>query len=229
MAETCLYFVSQGAARVYGFEIDVENYRMGLENVRLNNMADRVHIYNQLATYNSIKDLIYEHGLRNVLLKIDCEGCEYEILENADPLTFKNVNDIVLEYHGRPKPLIGRLTKLGYGIKLKRGMTFQPWGIVYATRGLASYCITWPNLYAFARDGDRVKSSELGFLDKNFLAGAWGFGEDVITYAEATFPLKIQNTTMVGNARINFVHSVMKDLKLTDGIKKYSYSRAAEV
>jgi hypothetical protein len=52
----------------------------------------------------------------------------------------------------------------------------------------------------------------------------------VITYAKATFPLKIQNTTMVGNARINFVHSVMKkDLKLTDGIKKYSYSRAAEV
>jgi hypothetical protein len=142
MAETCLYFVSQGAARVYGFEIDAENYRMGLENVRLNNMADRVHIYNQLATYNSIKELIHEHGLRNVFLKIDCEGCEYEILENADPLTFRNVNDIVLEYHGRPKPLIERLTKLGYEIKRKRGMIFQPWGIVYATRGLATYCIT---------------------------------------------------------------------------------------
>jgi Ribosomal protein L11 methyltransferase (PrmA) len=142
MAETCLYFVRQGAAKVYGFEIDVENYRIGLENIRLNNMADRVHIYNQPATYASIKNLIYAHVLKNVFLKIDCDGCEYEILENADPLTFKNVNDIVLEYHGRPKRLIERLTKLGYGTKRKRGLIFQPWGMVYATRELAAYCIT---------------------------------------------------------------------------------------
>jgi hypothetical protein len=127
MAETCLYFAKQGASKVYGFEIDRENYNIGQENIKLNNMTDKIYLYHQAATYESIRNLITQYDLKNIFLKIDCEGCEYEILENADPITFKNVDDIVLEYHKQPEPLMQKLTKIGYTVKRKKE-------IIYATK-----------------------------------------------------------------------------------------------
>ena len=135
MAETCLYFAKQGASKVYGFEIDVENYNIGLENIRLNNMTDKIRLYLQSATHESIRDLIAQYDLKDIFLKIDCEGCEYEILENADPETFRNINDIVLEYHRQPGPLMLKLIELGYSVKRKQGLIFQSnQGIMYASR-----------------------------------------------------------------------------------------------
>jgi hypothetical protein len=120
MAETCLYFVKQGAAKVFGFEIDMEYYNIGQENIKLNNMTDKIQLFHQPATSEAIRNLITQYDLKDIFLKIDCEGCEYEILENADPITFKNINDIVLEYHRQPEPLIRKLTKLGYNVKRKK-------------------------------------------------------------------------------------------------------------
>jgi hypothetical protein len=134
MAETCLYFVKQGASRVFGFEINIENYNIGLENTKLNNMTDKIQLYHQPATYESIRNLITLYDLKDIFLKIDCEGCEYEIIENADPITFENINDIVLEYHRQSEPLMQKLIKLGYGVR-KQGMIFQPHqGIIFATK-----------------------------------------------------------------------------------------------
>lgn len=134
MAETCLYFVKQGASRVFGFEINIENYNIGLENTKLNNMTDKIQLYHQPATYESIRNLITQYDLKDIFLKIDCEGCEYEIIENADPITFENINDIVLEYHRQSEPLMQKLIKLGYGVR-KQGMIFQHHrGIIFATK-----------------------------------------------------------------------------------------------
>ena len=33
------------------------------------------------------------------LLKIDCEGAEYDILMNADPACWRHIRHIVMEYH----------------------------------------------------------------------------------------------------------------------------------
>lgn len=33
-------------------------------------------------------------------LKLDCEGCEYEIIEKLDPSLFE---EIIVEYHSQPK------------------------------------------------------------------------------------------------------------------------------
>jgi hypothetical protein len=135
MAESAIYFAMHGASKVYGFEIDRENYNIGQENVKLNNMTDKIYLYHQTATYESIRNLITHYDLKNIFLKIDCEGCEYKILENADCLTFEKITDVVLEYHRQPEPLMQKLIKLGFGVKRKGVIMFKHTpGIIYATR-----------------------------------------------------------------------------------------------
>ena len=48
----------------------------------------------------SLDDVFQKHAIeRCALLKIDCEGSEYEILEKASPETFSRITRIVGEYH----------------------------------------------------------------------------------------------------------------------------------
>lgn len=58
---------------------------------------------------------------QNVVLKIDCEGAEYDILLDSDDSVFKRVRAIILEIHSDrhpdhkgPEPIHKRLTDLGF-------------------------------------------------------------------------------------------------------------------
>ena len=49
------------------------------------------------------------------LVKMDCEGGEYDILLNTEPLAFDRVDEMRLEYHRGPKgALFSRVKDLGY-------------------------------------------------------------------------------------------------------------------
>jgi len=129
IGDSSLYFVSRGASKVYGFEIDRENYNLAEENIKLNNMEGKIYIYNQKATYESIKNLINKYGLKNIFMKLDCEGCEYDIIMNTDAQTFENITDVVLEYHEQSEPLMQKLRELGFTTRRKKE-------IIYSTRKL---------------------------------------------------------------------------------------------
>ncbi len=48
----------------------------------------------------ALDDLFQENGLTHCdFLKVDCEGCEFEILLNAAPEVLQRINHICLEYH----------------------------------------------------------------------------------------------------------------------------------
>lgn len=48
----------------------------------------------------SLDDLFQANDLAHCdFLKIDCEGCEFQVLFNASPVTLKNIDHICLEYH----------------------------------------------------------------------------------------------------------------------------------
>jgi 16S rRNA G966 N2-methylase RsmD len=124
IADTPIYFASMGASKVYGFEPDVERYGLALQNINLNNMTDKIQIFNTEANSESLANLILQYGLKNVFLKIDCEGCEYEMIANTEDDMFQNIRDVVLEYHKNPKPLIERLAKLGFKVKRRNEIIF---------------------------------------------------------------------------------------------------------
>lgn len=114
IGDTALFFCKRGA-RVYGYEIMQDRYNAALENIRLNHMQDRVTIFNEPATADRINTLIQKNGWENVFLKIDCEGCEYELVPRMD---FSKITDVIMEYHDDPKPLLSILQNAGFSTKL---------------------------------------------------------------------------------------------------------------
>jgi 16S rRNA G966 N2-methylase RsmD len=133
--DSSLYFVTRGASKVYGFEIDPEFYRLAQQNVELNNLSDTICLYQKDANSTSLEALILESSLKNVFLKMDCEGCEYEIVENMNAEAFKNVTDVVMEYHKQSEPLVRRLRSLGFKVRCKKSIfPRKAEGMIFAKR-----------------------------------------------------------------------------------------------
>jgi FkbM family methyltransferase len=68
------------------------------------------------------------------LLKIDCEGGEYDILLSASDAVLQTIGTVICEYHPTPKhrkdELVGRLTSAGFHVESDS----LPLGFIYATR-----------------------------------------------------------------------------------------------
>jgi 16S rRNA G966 N2-methylase RsmD len=127
IGDSSLYFSSLGAAKVYGFEVDSHRFETALRNAELNNLSEKITLFNHGATADSIQDIILGNNFNDVFLKMDCEGCEYEVLLGLSREVFQRVTEIVLEYHKSPKPLLGKLQDLNYRISTEKS-------IIYAMR-----------------------------------------------------------------------------------------------
>ena len=78
-------------------------------------------------------------GKKIDLMKLDCEGAEYEILLNQDPKFFKKINRIIMEYHDLDEKRNFRvLTKyfeeLGYHVKRYDNRVHKNLGYLFADR-----------------------------------------------------------------------------------------------
>lgn len=161
--DTALYFASKGA-KVYGFEPVKEFYEMALKNFKLNEkLNENIKIYNYGVSYkkgklnidsmDSVSDYVsnndsYEVKIVSIddivkhvkpdLLKMDCEGCEFEIIEHCDMSIF---NEIILEYHSKMvgkdyKKLIEKLENDGFTIDVSpiRRDNVKDIGIMHAIK-----------------------------------------------------------------------------------------------
>lgn len=80
----------------------------------------------------SLKDIIYQYGLSKIdLLKMDCEGCEYEVFQNIDEETFSIINTIILEFHEGLKFLPDLLKGHGFQVNYEQSTKL---GILKASR-----------------------------------------------------------------------------------------------
>lgn len=67
----------------------------------------------------TIKDIFNKYQIEPKILKMDCEGSEYDIIKNTDLSMF---NEIIVEYHAfltglNPKILINKLKNQGFKVK----------------------------------------------------------------------------------------------------------------
>ena len=128
IGDSPIYFILKGAKKVYAIEPHPDAYNEMLENIKLNNMEDKIIPINMGISYekdyinistttadtqvtllksegNGIKvsagklsDIIDKYNVDAQVLKMDCEGCEYDIiLKDYD--TIKEFEEIELEYH----------------------------------------------------------------------------------------------------------------------------------
>jgi len=68
----------------------------------------------------TLSDVINGYGIhRGAVLKMDCEGCEYEALLHASPEDLKRFEEIIIEYHNGYKELKRFLESLGFDVEIK--------------------------------------------------------------------------------------------------------------
>jgi FkbM family methyltransferase len=81
----------------------------------------------------SFQSLLEYTGLEEVdVVKLDCEGSEYDILLGTPDSVLKRVRKYIIEYHNGPGVLVKRLDDLGYKVREKfRGGAI---GLLYAER-----------------------------------------------------------------------------------------------
>ena len=119
--DSAIYFLSCDAIHVYGYDPNMERYKLGLENIATNNLYNKIILYNELATADKINALMKEKDLHNVFLKIDCEGCEYGLIKG---LNLSHITEMALEYHHKAEPLIYLLKANSFKIKTRNEIIF---------------------------------------------------------------------------------------------------------
>ena len=67
----------------------------------------------------TLETLVREYEISNGVLKMDCEGCEYEVINSVEPETLRAFEQIIIEYHNGPEPIATRLKNLGYNTTIK--------------------------------------------------------------------------------------------------------------
>ncbi len=129
IGDTAIYFALRGAKHVYCFEPYPHSYRLAKKNIQLNKLGGKIDIYNEACggdkgsvnldpEYNStggsnlrnfengekirietLANIIKKINLGDVVLKMDCEGYEYGIIEKSSVETLRHFKSIIMEYH----------------------------------------------------------------------------------------------------------------------------------
>lgn len=144
IGDTSIYFVLNNAKKVIALEPYPNSYNIALQNIRRNNMEDKIILLNagygqdgvlkvdpdfkntigsDLKLFNngidirivSLKTLVNEYQIDKAVLKMDCEGCEYNLL-NEDNDTLRKFKRIQLEYHYGYEKLKEKLEDCGFTV-----------------------------------------------------------------------------------------------------------------
>jgi len=145
IAETCIYFALKGSRKVIGIEPYLLLYKIGMHNIFNNGLQDIVELVNAGcgedgsafldATIGSpalsLRNIpggtkVPVYSLRSVVekfsvpggsvLKVDCEGCEYDFILKADDEVLARFDEIFIEYHYGADYLTRKLKRAGFRV-----------------------------------------------------------------------------------------------------------------
>lgn len=74
----------------------------------------------RLVPITSLEAILQSYAIENPVLKMDCEGCEYEALLDATRATVRQFSHIQLEYHYWPDLLVQCLEQFGFEVRYTR-------------------------------------------------------------------------------------------------------------
>ncbi len=145
IGDSAIYFALNNAKRVIALEPYPHSYSSAEANVKNNDLGnvitlinagygdDSTIIVNEAFNNNvgsdliaseqginiplySLKSLIERYNMQSPVLKMDCEGCEYNLLNEADEV-IKRFKRIQIEYHYGYEKLMKKLEKAGFKVK----------------------------------------------------------------------------------------------------------------
>lgn len=144
IGDSSIYFALRGADIVYGFEPYPYAFAYALKNVSSNNLRNiilfnagygrdsNVLIDSEKISSNesslvhsskgkeinifSLKTILTNHNISSAIIKMDCEGCEYALLDEDDEV-FNYIEMIQIEYHYGYDKLKEKLERVGFKVK----------------------------------------------------------------------------------------------------------------
>jgi FkbM family methyltransferase len=148
IGDTAIYFAVNGAKHVYAFEPYPFSYRIALKNIKLNKLERKVTLLNEAIgkenkiiyidenyentggddlkefkkgkkiKVTTLEEIVKRFKLKDAILKMDCEGCEYPSLLNTPNEVLRNFEQIMLEYHYGYLNLKKKLEEAGFKVKV---------------------------------------------------------------------------------------------------------------
>jgi len=138
IGDSPIYFALKGAKRVIGIEPDPQVYDFANKNIELNGFSDRIELIRSSVSNKgtNIKDLnkrslitlkgiIEKYKMIPSILKMDCEGCEYDVILSASCSTLVNFTHIQIEYHHGYENLKKKLEACGFRVKVTEPSYFN--------------------------------------------------------------------------------------------------------
>ncbi len=68
----------------------------------------------------TLETILKENNFEPTLLKLDCEGCEYDTILSSSEETLKNFSHIQIEYHYGYKNLKQKLESCGFDVSITK-------------------------------------------------------------------------------------------------------------
>ncbi|MEM3334034.1 MAG: FkbM family methyltransferase [Thermoplasmata archaeon] len=145
IGDTAIYFAIKGARKVISLEPYPYTFAQAIKNISSSEFKDKIEIINagygkdkkikidisfipdngsdlreaenglDINLY-SLKTLVNKYNIDSGILKMDCEGCEYNLL-NEDDEIIKKFAMIQIEYHYGYEKLVDKLKDCGFNVK----------------------------------------------------------------------------------------------------------------
>ena len=173
IGDSAIYFALKGAKHVYAFEPYPYSYNIAKRNIRLNHLEDKITLLNEgcgergfvtikedyentggtdlkkfkegkKIKMENLDEIVKRFNLKHAALKVDCEGCEYDLILNASNEALKAFDQIIMEYHYGYRNLVNRLRQAGFKVKyslpkyshnIEAGDSNMHFGLIYAKNG----------------------------------------------------------------------------------------------
>lgn len=145
IADSSIYFALKGAKKVIAFEPIPSTFEIAKKNIEANNLQNRITLEmmgvnkktgvvpvsedyegtpgstlenlgsGRTIAITTLDKIVKDYGVRDAILKLNCEGYEYNILFAASRRTLSVFSEIMIQYHhGRANELIDLLKKSGF-------------------------------------------------------------------------------------------------------------------
>jgi hypothetical protein len=138
IGDSVLYFAKRGAVFVYGYEPNPLAFASATRNLALNSVTNASIVQAAVGaseaegsvTLGSIVEQVKRrHAETPIVCKIDCEGCEFDVLVDGDSdSALTHLSQLMVEYHWRsPAPLVEALRQAGFVIETSSGAPGVGW------------------------------------------------------------------------------------------------------
>ena len=145
VGDTSILFSRLGAKKVIGLEPQVKFFNMCKKNIEINNLGKKIDIFNAglddthgfftidehedskgfdfknakkgiKIPKKTLEDIMPDDG--DLILKLDCELCEYNVILNTDKQCLQKFETIIMEFHDGNENLIKKLSSIGFEVRI---------------------------------------------------------------------------------------------------------------